>query len=498
MNIVGRFVAAGATLLLMGLGASAQTREPQAFVTHHREAFDGHALNYSATAGWTNVLGPDGAPWAQIFSVAYTKESHDRERPVMFIFNGGPGASSAFLHIAALGPKHVLFPGDLNVETPPVNVTDNPDSPLALADLVFIDPPETGYSHTLPADKNHDFASIEGDARIVGAFIRTWLVQHHREDSPKFVLGESYGATRAALVADQLADKNASSPPILLNGVALISQFLTVDDLGQRPMNAQGYAIYLPTMANVAWYHGKVDRAGRDFDTFQSDVRKFAFDDYLPALMQGNELAPDARMAVATRLSAITGIDAQRLSSENLKLTVTQFRHQLLPGRILGDYDGRYTAPSTGTGAEPASPIAEDTASDPSFSRPTRLVREALTHYLREDLGVKSDEEYKFTNNKLGPIWNFGSKFRKSAAAWLVEATEKNPDMHVFMASGRHDLIAPYSGTRFLLSQLTLKPGHGEFHAYNGGHMFYTNPDSQVLFSQDLKAFIKASLKRDD
>lgn len=495
MNIVGRFLVAGAMVVLTCIRAPAQTAEP--IVTHHQGTFDGHALRYIATAEWTNVPGPDGAPWAQIFSVAYTKEGRDGgSRPVMFIFNGGPGASSAFLHIAALGPRHVLFPADLDAEAPPANVTDNSNSPLALADLVFIDPPETGYSHSLPADKNHDFASIEGDARIVGSFIRTWLAQHHREDAPKFVLGESYGATRASLVADQLADKNGASPPILLNGLALISQFLTVDDLGQRPMNAQGYAIYMPTMAAVAWYHGKVDKQGRDLEAFVSDARKFAFDDYLPALMLGNELPPNRRMTVATRLSAFTGVDPQYLSGEDLKLTVTQFRHKLLPGRILGDYDGRYTAPNAEAGNEPASPIAEDTATDPSFSRPTRLVTEALPRYFRDDLGVKSDEAYKFTNSKLGPIWNFGSKFRKSAAAWLVEATARNPDMHVFMASGRHDLIAPFSGTRFLLSQLTLKPGHGEFHGYNGGHMFYTNPDSQALFSQDLKAFIAASLKK--
>jgi len=465
------------------------------FVTHHSGHFGRTMLHYTATAGWTNVPGPDGSSWAQAFSVAYTEDRASPRRPVVFIFNGGPGASSAFLHLAVLGPRHVVFPSDLHAAPATPEIDDNPSSPLSIADLVFIDPPETGYSRTLPADKAHDFASIEGDARIVGSFIRTWLASNGRESSPKFVLGESYGATRASLIADQLADPAAKPAPIRLNGIALLSQFLTVDDLGQRPMNAQGYATYLPTIAAVAWYHGKVDHAGRTYDSFEADVRKFAFEEYLPALMQGDELSSDSRAAIAAKLSSFTGIDAKFLEDHDLKLTVTQFRHTLMPGQILGDYDGRYSAPNTSAASEPTSAITEDPANDPSWITLTKTVDAAVGPYFQSELKIRVDGDYVFTNNKLGPVWNFGTKFRKPATAWLTEALARNDGMHLFLASGRHDLLAPFAGTRYLMSELDLTKNRGELHVYDGGHMFYTDPDSFGPFLGDLKAFIIAGAK---
>jgi carboxypeptidase C (cathepsin A) len=463
-----------------------------AFLTRHAQKIGEHTIHYAATAGWTDLPGPDGKPWEQVFSVAYTRtDISARRRPVLFLFNGGPGASSAFLQLVALGPRRLVFPRELAATgSAPAQLEDNRFSPLAVADLVFIDPPETGYSHTLPADAAHEFASIEGDARFVAEFIRSWLATHHREESPTFILGESYGATRASLVASLLAENSQHGLPTPISGLILVSQFLTVDDLGQRPMNAQGYATYLPSMAAVAWFHEKVDRRNRAFDVFESEVRAFALDVYLPALMRGDELNAGECAAVAAKLSSLTGIDAQYLIEHRLKLTVTEFRQRLLPGRLLGNNDGRYTAPSPGGLGEPLSAISEDPKNDPSWVAQSGLLERAISPYFTQELDIHVEEPYKLSNEQLGRTWNFGSKFRAPASQWLVAALEKHPRMQLFLASGRHDLLAPFGETRYLLSQLNLAQERGELHIYDGGHLFYTEKESLERFADDLQHFI--------
>lgn len=462
-----------------------------AFSTRHVGKIGEHTIHYAAMAEWADIPGPDGKPWEHVFSVAYTRTDISAQRPVLFLFNGGPGASSALLHLVALGPRRLVFPRELAATVgASAELEDNRFSPLAVADLVFIDPPETGYSHTLPADAAHEFASIEGDARFVGEFIRSWLAAHHREESPTFILGESYGATRASLVASLLAEglQHGLSTPI--RGLILVSQLLTVDDLGQRPMNAQGYATYLPSMAAVAWFHEKVDRKNRTFDAFEREVRAFALDVYLPALMRGDELSVGECASVAAKLSSVTGIDAQYLIEHRLKLTVTEFRQRLLPGRMLGDNDGRYTAPSHGGVGEPASAISEDSQNDPSWVAQSGLLERAISPYFTQELGIHVEEPYKLMNEQLGRTWNFGSKFRAPASQWLVAALEKQPKMQLFLASGWHDLLTPFGGGRYLLSQLNLAQGRGELHIYDGGHSFYTNEESLERFADDLKRFI--------
>lgn len=467
------------------------------WITHHKGLFGGIPVAYTAKAGETIVVGADNQKLASIFSVAYVKDGGVPHRPVMFIFNGGPGASSASLHISALGPRRVTFPKDLQSEdSSSVDIIANNYSPLDAADLVFIDPPQTGLSLTLPSDVNHDYASIMGDARIVAAFIQTWLRDNGRDHSPKFLLGESYGATRAALVADDLSDaKINAGRPIRFSGLILVSQLLTVDDLGQRPMNAAGYAVNLPTMAAVAWYHGRVDTAGRTFEAFLEEARQFAFREYMPALMFGHELNAARQSQIAAKLSAFTGVDAQVLLDHNLMLTTGEYRRDLLQGHILGKYDGRYIGPAPATPTNEATPISDDLSADPAWNRTFPRISSAVMEYLRDDLHVSSSSEYIVNNDKLAAMWNFGGKFREPASAWLVDTITRNPDIHLFAASGYDDFAAPFTGTQYLMAHLALKPEHGQFGVYPGGHQFYTDSESLKQFATDLRGFMRESLK---
>lgn len=466
----------------------------QESVTRHTGTFDGTPLQYTAVAKATVLRSPGNTPIASIFSVTYEKTPTTPERPVMFLFNGGPGASAAYLEIGALGPQRVVFPDNLKAQPePPYPLIPNESSPLDVTDLVFIDPPDTGYSHSLPGDRTRAYASISGDASIIAQFIRTWLAQNGRMSSPKYLLGESYGATRAALVADILSRGSKGQPAIAFNGVILLGQMLTVDDLGQRPMNAQGFAVRLPTMVAIAQHYGRVQGPEESLPVLLSRARAFAFDEYLPALMRGRDLPPVTRLRLARRLSAFTGLPAELFIDKDLEVTTTEFRRALIPGRILGNYDARYSARVPSQQAVAGSEVSEDLAADPSWTHTNPVVSGEIATYLRDQLGVRSSEEYVADNPALENSWDFGSKFRAPASTWLADAISRAPRVFVLVASGYDDLATPFTSARYLVSQLPLEPGHGWFRVYEGGHQFYTDAHSLRKFSADLRSFVRVS-----
>lgn len=463
---------------------AAERPELATAVTQHSGVFGGASLGYTATAGQTVVHGADGAPVASIFSVAYVAGG-GADRPVIFAYNGGPGSSAGYLHLGALGPERADFPTDLRAPaTPPFTVSPNPDSLLDVADIVLIDPPETGFSRTLPGDLKQSYATIFGDAQIVADFIRTWLRDNHREASPKFILGESYGATRTPLVAADLLDgAGGRSDVVHLTGILLLSQMLTVDDLGDRPMNAAGYAVTLPSIAAVAWHHGRVDKRGRTLTGFLAEARRFAYRDYMPALMLGDALPPEDRARIAARLAAFSGLSEKLILDSDLKLDAALFRRSLYPGQLVGGYDGRYVGP-------PAASIA-----DPGQRQTVPTIDGALARYLPEVLHVAADRPYVLENHKLGAAWNFGDRSRKPATTFLTDYLARQPDVRLFVAGGYDDLVTPFTTSQFLVAHLPLPPRHAEFHAYEGGHMFYSDKASLDAFAADARAFIRAAVR---
>jgi carboxypeptidase C (cathepsin A) len=494
MNVLRALVSAlviAATGLPLGEARAQLAGEaPTMTVTQHSGVFGGKAVSFSARAGDTIVPGgPEKVPFARIFSTAYLAEGADpARRPVIFAYNGGPGSASAFLHMGALGPMRAVFPTDLTAAlASPVRLAPNAESPLDVADLVLIDPPETGFSHALPGDAKKTYATILGDADIVADFIRTWLRANGREASPKYILGESYGATRTALVTGDLLKTAGGKPAVHLAGVILVSQMLTVDDLGPRPMNAAGDAMGLPSIAAVAWYHGRVPRRGRTMPVFLAEVRRFAIQQYLPALTLGRDLPAAEGRRIAARLAAYSGLPVGFILDHDLKLNVETFRRAFSPGRLVGGYDGRYI----GLPAKPG----EGAIADPAQRQTTPIVQAAIDQYLRDALGVSRREPYVLENRALGASWYFGDKRRAPATTYLTDYIAKEPDAEIMIAGGYHDLITPFATSLFLAAHLPLKPGHAQVHGYPGGHMFYSNAGSLAAFAHDLRAFVARTSK---
>src|SRR5262245_37806978 len=270
--------------------AQAQTAAPRAFITKGSGTFNGRQAHYVATVGETILKDDAGAATASLFSTSYVRDdvNDNARRPVIFAFNGGPGASSTFLHMGALGPKRVIFPADLNADiAPPYKLVDNNYAPLDVADLVFIDPVETGYSRLAPGAKRESFYTAAGDAKSVAQFIQAWVKANEREASPKYVLGESYGTIRAALVAGELAKSGAAVAP---DGIVLLGQALNIVETVQRAGAAMGYAANLPALTAIAWYHNRIDRTGKTLDGLLDESYNFAMGDYLTSLARRGDL----------------------------------------------------------------------------------------------------------------------------------------------------------------------------------------------------------------
>jgi len=261
---------------------------PAISVTRHNGLFGGQRVAYTATASETYLKAEDGTPKASIFSIAYVREPRDRARPVTFLFNGGPGSGSLWLHMGAFGPKRVAIPSDARDDGgPPFSILDNPDSLLDVTDIVFIDPVGTGFSHALGKTEPKEYWGVTADAKSVAEFIRIWLNENGRWNAPKFLGGESYGTTRSAAVVNQL---EGAYNDVSLNGILLISTILDFGAEAYVPGNEMPYILYLPSMAATAYHHNKVADPPATIEAFVAEARAFASGDYAAALMKGQAL----------------------------------------------------------------------------------------------------------------------------------------------------------------------------------------------------------------
>jgi carboxypeptidase C (cathepsin A) len=464
--------------------AAARPVAHAAVVTHHEGKFNGHEIRYTATVEGIDVPDAKGKPGARIVSFAYTADgvADPAKRPVLFLFNGGPITPSMWVHLGGFGPKRITFPDDVKADPSTFKLIDNHYSPLDVADLVFFDPASTGFSRVLPGHKAEDYFSIAADGQQTAAFVRAWLTRHGRLKSPIYMLGESYGTNRAAEVAGQLAE---APKPILLDGTILYGQAVNIIEYAQRPGNIISYVASLPTLAAIAWYHGKIDRAGRSVEQVIAEAQKYAQTDYLDALFRGNTLPEAQRQAVATRLEALSGIPAPYYLAHDLKITKEQYRTELLKDRglLLGRADARYTAPVSDKGNAP----------DPSSVLPD-TVQKDFARYLRDELKVDWKEPYRPSAEVHGlEGWGWGATTPFSDWPYYKRITkmfEANPNYRVMVANGYYDTQTTLGAAHYLVTQAGWPKDRVELKYYDGGHMGYSVDATARRFSDDIRSFI--------
>jgi len=466
--------------------------------SQHSITVDGRELAYTATTGrivLRQEKHTDGAfdgnvAKAEVFLTAYTLDGADPgQRPVTFAFNGGPGSASVWLHLGLLGPRRVVS-GDVGTLTPPpYALVDNAETLLSESDLVFIDPVSTGYSRAVTGGKPADFHGFAADIEYISEVIRLWTSRHDRWMSPKFIAGESYGTTRGAAIAERLQSRYG----MYFNGLILISTAMDFNALDFSEGNELPYALFVPTYAAIAHYHGL--HGDRSLADVLAEATAFAERDYIWALVQGNRLSPEDRQSIVDRLAAITGLSADYIDRVNLRIEHIRFFTELLRSRRLtvGRIDGRFTGWEADYGREHFS-------SDPSTDAITGPYASALNHYLRGELGYQNDLPYEVLSDRVRP-WSY-KDFENShvtVADKLASAMRVNRHLRVHIAAGYHDGATPFAGSDYVVAHLAIPDelrANIDLAYYEAGHMMYVHEPSRLQQSADLAAFIRTSSNR--
>jgi carboxypeptidase C (cathepsin A) len=462
-------------------------REPTVSVTRHSGTFGGQRINYSATAGETYLKAEDGTPKASIYSTAYVKEPRDPNRPVTFLFNGGPGSGSLWLHMGAFGPKRVAIPSDARDDGgPPYPLADNPDSLLDVTDIVFIDPVGTGFSHALGKTEAKEYWGVTKDARSIAEFIRIWLNRNGRWNSPKYLGGESYGTTRSAAVVNEL---EGGYNDVSLNGILLISTILDFGAQAEVPGNEMPYVLALPSMAAAAWYHNKVADRPADLAAFVAEARAFAAGDYMTALLKGSRLQGEERADIRRRLARFSGLGEAYLDQADLRVTTGRFYKELLRDRGLtvGRLDSRYTGRDFDN-------AGDEIDNDPSFYGIDAGYTAALNAYVRQDLKFDTDRQYVTIGGVSEWDWDLGrgeGTYYKNVAPYIGRALRENSGLRVFVAQGYYDFATPFFGAEYSLTRTGMPQDRIEYHYYDAGHMMYVRDEDRVKLSRDIREFIR-------
>ncbi|HWH17484.1 MAG TPA: peptidase S10 [Allosphingosinicella sp.] len=465
---------------------TAPARAPNVTTTRHSGVFGGQRISYTATAGETFLRAEDGTPRAAIFSTSYVKEPRDTSRPVTFLFNGGPGSGSVWLHMGAFGPKRVAIPSDGTDDgPPPYPILDNPDSLLDVTDIVFIDPVGTGFSHALGKTDPKEFWGITKDAESVAQFIRLWLNDNGRWNSPKFLGGESYGTTRTAAVVNQL---EGAYNDVALNGLILISTVLDFGAGADTPGNEITHILNLPSMAATALYHGKAQASSTE--AFVEEARRYATGPYAAALLKGQKLGGEERAAVRRELARFTGLSEAYLEQADLRVEPSRFYKELLRDRGLtvGRLDSRYTGRDYDNAGERPD-------NDPSFYGIDAGYTAAVNAHLRDNLRFKTDRSY-VTIGSVGPWdWRIGggrdNDVYLNLTPYIGKALRENAGLRVFVGQGYYDFATPFFGAEYALSRTGIPQDRIEYQYYGSGHMMYVRDEDRVKLSRDVRDFIR-------
>ena len=455
--------------------------------TTNTVAIAGRRVTYVAETGMLPILKTDGTSRASVFYVAYTRtgQTNLAARPVTFCFNGGPGSSSVWLHLGALGPRRVKMNEDGTLPPLPFALVDNEYSILDGSDLVFIDPVATGFSRPGKDEKPDQFFGDSADLDSIGEFIRLWTTRHERWLSPKYLCGESYGVFRAAGLADHLRSRYG----MYLSGLVLVSGVLDFGTIIDQPGNDLPFPLFLPAYTASAQFHKKLPpELQSDLPKALAEARGFAKGEYASALQQGKSLPADERQKVVAELARLTGLSPQVIEDNHLRVDSGVFRKQLLhdQGLILGAYDARIT----GRDDDPASPQPDF---DPSYAATYGPFAAAMNAYAREELKFEDDLPYEILAG-VQP-WNYGVHNNyANAGERLASTMNQNPCLRILVLGGRCDLVCPIDTMRYALEHMPLDAAYRTnitYAEFDAGHMMYVNlPDLQKL-QKDLEGFLK-------
>lgn len=453
-------------------------------------------LRYEARAEFIPVMaqGLDGVlaePQAAIMATSYVQQGVPQgQRPVCFAFNGGPGSASIWLQLGALGPRRVVVPDDSTAAAAPYTVVDNPLTWLAHFDLVFIDPPHTGWSSCASEAARKRMLGVDGDVEALAEVVRVWLTRHQRWASPLLLAGESYGTTRAAALADVL-----QSGGMALSGLVLVSCAMDIQTLEFAPANDLPYALFLPAYATVSQYHGLLKGApGGSPQAARDAAQAFVDDEYLSVLHAGRALDGKRRTRVVRRLSELTGLPETVVDERNLRISdMTYFAEALRArGRVVGRLDARATGPMGAT-------RGRDFEFDPGIDAIVPAYTAAALSYYGQTLGLVMEQRYEVMNGAAHKAWNWnrgdaqGNGYACTTPD-LARALRRNPHLRVLVASGRYDLGTPYSATDWSLAHLDITPDVAAritHHYYDAGHMMYTRSDDLSKLKSDLARWLR-------
>jgi carboxypeptidase C (cathepsin A) len=458
--------------------------------TRHVLRLDGRDLAYTATAGTLPIRLDEGKVAARMFFVAYTKDGEDaRRRPIAFIYNGGPGSATIWLHMGSFAPRRAKMADEGFQPAPPFELVDNEHSLIDVADLVFVDAVDTGYSRVMAGVDNNPFHGQDGDIRAFGEFINGYLGAYNRWPSPKFLIGESYGTIRSAGLSQELQSRHG----IELNGIVLVSALLTYQTLSPAPGNDVAWAVQIQTFAATAWYHKKLppDLQAKTVKHVVDEARAFAFGEYMLALTKGNTLTDAERQSMADKLARFTGLSAKYILSANLRVDSGRFRKELLRDRrlVVGRLDGRFTALD-------ADAAGERQEFDPSNTALQGPYVALFQDYVKNQLKWSADLHY-YPSGNVRP-WTYVQNRYMDMTDTLRLTMAKNPFLKVLLVSGYYDMATYVGGAEFNFTHLAYDrqiTDRVSYTYYEGGHMMYIRPSAHAELKKDVSAFIRSAQK---
>jgi carboxypeptidase C (cathepsin A) len=468
-------------------------------VTDHTIRLGGQTIPYKATAGTILLKDDKGETNASIFYMAYTRSDVKdvSQRPLAFLYNGGPGSSSVWLHMGAFGPRRVITANAEATPPAPYKLVDNEQCLLDRADLVFIDPVGTGFSHAVGKAKDKDFWGIDQDVKSLAQFVNSYVNRNNRWNSPKFLIGESYGTFRSAALGDYLQSHDGMD----LNGIVLISTVLDLGTLSFNPGEDMPYIYYLPSYAATAWYHKVLKDRPADLPAFLTEARHFAATEYADALMKGSKLNESEQASVVKKLSQFTGLSEEYLTKAKLRVNLFQFMKELQRNKELttGRLDARFSGPSYDL-------LGEFAEYDPQSVAVTGPFTAAFNSYVREELKFGQDKIYTILSSEANRQWDwkreggrrFGFPGSPNVEEDLIEAMISNTHLEIQVENGLYDLATPFFATEYTMDHLGLpeklqKNIHMDY--YDAGHMMYLRDEDLPKLKANVARFIDSASK---